>query len=1099
MIEPPRSCTGPWGTAGIHPGTVVGTICGYAAVIFDMDGVITDTAGVHAAAWKSLFDELLPRFGEGQEPFDANGDYRAFVDGRPRADGVRRFLASRGITLPEGSREDGPERLSVNGLAARKQGLVNAELAAHGVKAFPDAVELLHALAQGQVPVALVTSSRNSEAVLDAAGITGLFPIRVDGNDALRLGLDGKPDAAMFLEAARRLEVAPSEAAVIKDAAVGVTAATSGRFGLVVGVDRDGNGAQLAAAGADIVVRHLANLQQGLMDPGVEGPAAWCAGATTATNEDWNLVYDHFDPAQEGTREALCTMGNGYWATRGAVPGSTADGIHYPGTYLAGVYNRLRTDLNGRSVDTEHLVNAPDWAFLTVQPGDGPLLSPGSAHMLSHHQDLDLRRGVLTRTNRYRDSSGRTTRVTSRQFQSLAEPHLAAMEITLEAEDWSGAVTVRSAVNGAVANRNVAADLALNDEHLVMTGSSAVDGETVIHEATTNQSGIEIATVLRTRVLDDPEVLGHEVVKTETLVGHEIILQLHPGTPVGIEKAATVATSRDRAISTAGLDAKNRIRRIPAFSDSLADHEQAWEDLWNEFGIQLQAGSRQSLALNLHIFHVLQSVAAANLDLDAGMPARGLHGEGYRGHVFWDELFIHPMLTLRRPELTRAFLLYRYRRLDAARAAARTEGLRGAMFPWQSGSDGREETPDELFNAHSGQWMPDNSHRQRHVGLAVAYSLWQYYQSTADTGFLIDYGAEILVDVARLFTSLAIHDPASDRFDIDGVMGPDEYHDGLPDAPGQGLRNNAYTNVMASWVLSRAVEAIELLGEHHCGGLWHRLGMEPEELSRWKRISSRLRIHFHADGVLSQFDGYEHLEEFDWDAYRGKYGNIGRLDLILQAEGDTTNRYKLSKQADVLMLFYLFSAEELRGIFARLGYALPPQIIPATIRYYLDRTSHGSTLSKLVHSWVLARTNRGRSWALFEQALEADLSDTQGGTTREGIHLGAMAGTADMVIRCYAGVETRKDALWLHPVLPAELSGVSFWLRYRGQPISISLTQKRVRLELHRCSAGPVRIGLDGVERTLKPGEVWDVALPRTDELGRTGPLLHPEMRLTRD
>src|SRR5699024_7309886 len=131
--------------------------------------------------------------------------------------------------------------------------------------------------------------------------------------------------------------------------------------------------------------------------------------------------------------------------TRGAVPGSTADGVHYPGTYLAGVYNRLRTDLNGRSVETEHLVNAPDWAFLTVQPGDGPLLLPGSAHMLSHHQDLDLRRGVLTRTNRYRDTAGRTTRVTSRQFQSLVEPRVAAMEVTLEAEDWSGAVTVRSA------------------------------------------------------------------------------------------------------------------------------------------------------------------------------------------------------------------------------------------------------------------------------------------------------------------------------------------------------------------------------------------------------------------------------------------------------------------------------------------------------------------------------------------------------------------------------------------------------------------------------------------------------------------------------
>lgn len=670
--------------------------------------------------------------------------------------------------------------------------------------------------------------------------------------------------------------------------------------------------------------------------------------------------------------------------------------------------------------------------------------------------------------------------MTSRQFQSLAEPHLAAMEITLEAEDWSGVVTVCSAVNGAVSNRNVVADLPLAHEHLVAADSTVLDDETVIHEAATSQSGIRIATALRTHVVGDRGASGRRLIRQNDHTGHEITVGLVSGAPVTVEKIAAVATSRDRAVSTAALDAGTRILRTPGFEDLQATHERAWEELWERFGIGLQAGFRQSLALNLHIFHVLQTAAGAGPDLDAGLPARGLHGEGYRGHVFWDELFVYPMLTLRRPDLTRAFLLYRYRRLDAARAAARAEGLVGAMFPWQSGSDGREETPDELFNVRNGTWMPDNSHRQRHVGLGVAYSVWQYYQATADTGFLIDYGAEILVEVARLFSSLAVHDPASDRFDINDVMGPDEYHDGLPGAPGQGLRNNAYTNVLAAWVLARAAETMELLAGHDCDALRRQLGLDPGEPAHWERISRRLRMLFHADGVISQFEGYEQLEEFDWDAYRTEYGNIGRLDLILQAEGDTTNRYKLSKQADVLMLFYLFSAEELRGIFTRLGYALPPELIPATVRYYLDRTSHGSTLSRLVHSWVLARTNRGCSWTLFEQALEADLADTQEGTTREGIHLGAMAGTADMVIRCYAGVETRQDTLWLHPVLPAELAGASFRLNYRGQPISILLTHGRARLKLHHCSARPVRVRVEGIERTLRPGEVWDVALPPT-------------------
>ncbi|PLC13504.1 beta-phosphoglucomutase [Kocuria flava] len=1053
---------------------------GYRAVVFDMDGVLTDTAGMHARGWKAVFDEVLPELGgTGQAPFDAQTDYRAYLDGRPRPEGVRTFLASRGISVPEGGPGDGAQLLTVHGLAARKQELFAAELTRQGVRAFPDALVLLGALVARGVPTALVTSSSNSAAVLAAAGVGHLFTVRVDGTDAQRLGMPGKPDPAVFLEAARRLEVPPAQAVVIEDSTAGVAAATAGGFGQVIGVDRTGAAHELAAAGAHLVVEDLRAVPLVPLSEDaapVEHRGSWCGGAVTATTDGWRLVYDRFDPTQEGTREALCTLGNGYWATRGAVPGSTADGTHYPGTYFAGIYNRRTTDLAGHPFETEHLVNAPDWTYLSVRPAQGPLLHPGCPEMIAHHQLLDLRHGVLTRTNRYRDATGRTTRVTSRQLHSLADPHLAALEVTVEAEDWSGELIVESAVNAAVSNRNVIADRQLAGEHWAPVESRELDAETVLYVAATTQSGVTVATAARTRVAPGSAQTGRRLVPGHRL-GHEITLVLRPGQPVTLEKTAAVATSRDRAISTPALDVTSKIGETPGFALLLGDQEKAWAELWDRFGISLEAGPAQELALNLHIFHVLQTAAAAGLDLDAGLPARGLHGEGYRGHIFWDEIFVYPMLTLRRPELTRSFLRYRHRRLGAARTAAREAGLAGALFPWQSGSDGREETPRTLFNVRNGQWMPDNSHRQRHVGLAVAYSVWQYYQATADIGFLTDYGAELIIEVARLFSSLAVHDPVEDRFDITAVMGPDEYHDGYPHAPGQGVRNNTYTNVLAAWVLARAGETVELLAGHDCDPLWRRLHLAHEETARWDRISRRLRVPWHADGIISQFEGYEDLEEFDWQAYRARYGNIGRLDLILQAEGDSTNRYKLSKQADVLMLFYLFSAEELRGLFARLGYALPPDLIPRTVHYYLARTSHGSTLSRLAHGWVLARTDRARSWTLFDHALRADLDDTQGGTTREGIHLGAMAGTADMVMRCYGGVETRAEALWLHPVLPEEMAAASFQLRYRGQPISVSLTRHTMAMRLHPCSAAPIRVCAEGLERTLSPGQVWKVPL----------------------
>src|SRR5690606_29514551 len=206
-------------------------------------------------------------------------------------------------------------------------------------------------------------------------------------------------------------------------------------------------------------------------------------------------------------------------------------------------------------------------------------------------------------------------------------------------------------------------------------------------------------------------------------------------------------------------------------------------------------------------FHVLQTVAAADPDLDAGMPARGLHGEGYRGHIFWDEIFVYPILTMRRPDLSRALLSYRHRRLGEARSAAAAEGHRGAMFPWQSGIDGREETPTHLYNVRNARWMPDRSHRQRHVGLAIAYGVWQYIEVTDDHEFLLNRGLELLVEVSRFFASLATYDPETDRYSIDGVMGPDEFHDGYPGAAEGGLRDNAYTNVLTSWVLQRTLEA----------------------------------------------------------------------------------------------------------------------------------------------------------------------------------------------------------------------------------------------------------------------------------------------------
>jgi alpha,alpha-trehalase len=433
---------------------------------------------------------------------------------------------------------------------------------------------------------------------------------------------------------------------------------------------------------------------------------------------------------------------------------------------------------------------------------------------------------------------------------------------------------------------------------------------------------------------------------------------------------------------------------------------------------------------------------------------------------------VFPFLNLRMPEITRALLRYRHRRLVEARAAAALAGYRGALFPWQSGSDGREETPGEFYNPRSGRWMRDHTHLQRHVGSAIAYNAWHYYQVTGDLEFLENYGAELISEIARFWASLATHNRALDRYEIRGVMGPDEYHDRYPGAARPGLDNNAYTNLMAVWVLCRAAETLDLLPRDARARLCRRLALGEEELALWERVSRRMRLVFHADSILSQFEGYEALDEFDWPRYRQRYGHLYRLDFILEAEGDTTNRYRLSKQADVLMLFYLFSAEELGALFERLGYPFEAETIPRNVDYYLHRSAHDSSLSRVADSWVLARADRPRSWEVFREALRTDVADLQGGTTPEGIHLGAMAGTVDVLQRCYTGLELRGGVLWLNPRLPDPLRRLRLAVRYRGHSLGLDISRETMRVSAERCAAPSMQVGIRDRVHEVRAGEV---------------------------
>jgi len=1066
----------------------------FEGAVFNVGGVLV--ASPHYWAWRGALTELLE--GEwsdicGQTSYApelfTHALYEQVAADVPRLTGARAALEYFGVP-------DADRRAARYAAVAQEHMIKLIEMGEFA--AFADALRFILAVKDLGIPVAAASLSSNTELFLRQVrldsfaavqrldypfihpGLTlfQLFDAGGSGRD-LRSSEHGP---AMYLAAAEELGVTPGGCFVVEDAMTGVAAAKAGEM-TVLGVARLGDAQPLREAGADLVVTTLDDVS---VDALAEGrleqrqASADGQGRRKRPSGAWSLTYEGFDPERQGLREALCALGNGYFMTRGALPEARADGVNYPGTYVAALYNRLQTEIAGRTIENEDLVNVPNWLPLSFRVAEGPWFDIGEVDVLDHRLVLDLRRGTLTRHLRWKDPGGRCTSLVQRRFVSMKDPHLAGLQTTFTAENWSGTLEVWSGLDGRIINSGVQRYQNLSSRHLAVLHAAESGEDTVELQAETSQSRIRIAVAARTRVFitSEPAAAGRRLVAEPGYVAHALTLNLAQGRPATVEKIAALYTSRDHAISESLLAARQAAQDAAGFGELAARHGAAWDALWNRFDIQLDSDDDWiETVLHLHILHLLQTVSPNSIRLDVGVPARGWHGEAYRGHIFWDEMFAFPFLNFQHTVLAGALLGYRYERLDAARAAARAAGYRGAMFPWQSGSDGREESQRLHLNPRSGRWLPDYSYLQRHVNIAVAYNVWLHYITTGSIQFLRFTGAEMLIEIARFWASAATYNPRLDRYEILGVMGPDEYHDAYPGRDRPGLDNNTYTNVMAVWVLLKAIQALDELPPYYRDEVISELALSGEELDHWRDITGKMRVVFHQDGVLSQFEGYEQLEEFDWEGYRARYGNIQRLDRLLEAEGDSANRYKVSKQADVLMLLMTLSPGGLQRLLRRLGYEVTSAQLTQTVAYYLARTAHGSTLSSVVSGWVLARINPAQAWRFLLNVLESDVDDIQGGTTAEGIHLGSMAGALAIVMFCLTGIQAHGDTLRFDPALLPQIRQLRFSIHYRGHRVEIILTQDRLSVSSRPGPAAPIKIFVLGETRELAPGTRADFRL----------------------
>ena len=760
-------------------------------------------------------------------------------------------------------------------------------------------------------------------------------------------------------------------------------------------------------------------------------------------DSSWKLIYTNFVESQQKLRETLCTLGNGYFATRGAFCEVSASKTHYPGTYIAGVYNKLGTKIGNKIFYNEDLVNCPNWLFITFKIEDGEWFLPSSSNLIYYYQELNMKEGVLRRKLIFRDGEGRRTKIETLRIVHMKYHHLGVIQYNITPLNYSAHIVVKSCIDGSVLNKGVERYSQLNCKHLVPITLGQSDKTLIYLYMQTSQSKIKIAISSKLKAKLENRDLKTNLQffsKHKKIVGQYISSYVSCKATLCIEKIACIYTSKDKSVKDPLKEAVNSLKKNFSFNSLYKSHKLAWRKLWDKFDVKIEGDTFSQKALRFHIFSLLQTVSPHTRLIDTGIPARGLHGEAYRGHIFWDEVFIMHFYDLHMPAISKNLLLYRYRRLEKARYLAHREGYKGAMFPWQSGSTGEEETQKIHLNPLSGKWGPDYSRFQRHVSFAVAYNVWNYFIKTQDLKFLCKYGAEIFLSVAHFARSLLKYDSKDNKYHTQKVMGPDEFHEKYPHQETPGLRDNAYTNLFIAWLLLKSQDLIKILPSSCREKILKKINLNIKDIQEWKKVVPLINIVINDKGIVAQFDGFFKLKELDWSRYRKKYKDIRRLDRILKKEGISPDNFQAIKQADFLMIFYLFSFEEVQKLFDILGYKFTKKDLLKNYQYYIKRTSHGSTLSYVVHCYIAHLLSKYKqAWRWFQEVLKSDIYDIQRGPTSEGIHTGVMGGSLDIVFRRFAGIQILEDKIKINPHLPQIWSKIEFKFCFRKKWFKFSL------------------------------------------------------------
>jgi trehalose/maltose hydrolase-like predicted phosphorylase len=746
------------------------------------------------------------------------------------------------------------------------------------------------------------------------------------------------------------------------------------------------------------------------------GPVTMKQVLVQTADPGWVFALDGYDKLRENSVESRFAISNGFLGVRGTR--STTKGGRWvvPAcTYVAGLF-----DASGAS---SALVPAADWLGIRVLLPGGPLLHHPE-EVQSHRMTLDMRRGALLSESHHLTAPGLNFRARALRLVSMSDREIGLQLIRVEIEDGAFDVTFEASFAGVEPG---------------LVTDRLEQGLGLWH---TQHSGKHLAMATAPSLQID----GRDIPPTSL---GELIWswswKTRPGQVVCFQRCVAIVRG-DTPDRDPGREARGALSRArqTGWRGIVAAHEAAWVTRWHSSDVAVEGDADAQLALRFAVYQL--SSAANPADERVSIGARALTGDDYHGHVFWDtEIFLLPFYILTWPKAARALLMYRFHTLDAARAKAAGMGWRGALYAWESADTGAEMTPAQVIG-------PDHQivdvlcgKQEQHISADVAYAVWQYWQATGDDGFMLDAGAEILLETGRFWASRARLE-ADRHCHIRGVIGPDEYHEHIDD--------NAYTNVMARWNIRRALDIAALLREQwpeRWVSLAGRLGLADAELKQWLNVAETMATGLDPEtGLFEQFAGYFSLEDIDLKRYAGR---SMPMDVVLGRE--RTQLTQVVKQADVVALLGLLPEEFATGTAAK------------NFRYYEPRCSHGSSLSPAMHGLVAARLgDTEMALRFFRQTAAIDLADTHA-TADGGVHIAALGGLWMLAVFGFAGLSFGDDGIAIDPRLPAGWDSLVFRVQWRGRRLRLSIDQVKRTVESTLEEGEPMTLTIGGERRQL--------------------------------